>query len=34
LNKQWAKDLDQRGKPGTAVLEAFQDSVRRVMEAR
>lgn len=30
LNQKWAADLDRRGKPGTAVLEAFQKSVQIV----
>ena len=30
LNQRWAADLDRRGKPGTAVLEAFQKSVETI----
>lgn len=28
VNRQWAQDLDDRGKPGTEVLEAFEKSLK------
>ncbi len=34
VNQQWAEDLDQRGKPGTRVLQTFEGALeRRSMQA-
>lgn len=31
VNRQWAEDMEQRGKPGTEVLRAYQDALRNTL---